>query len=165
MNNNKTHKHARHQLSLSVQYASASPHLPSRPQLRRWVKAALQRDICMTLRIVDEVEGRELNKNYRGKDYATNVLTFVYDDTDPLSGDVVICAPVVEREAAEQGKALCDHYTHMVIHAALHLQGYDHENDRDATQMEALEVALMLKLRRPNPYLVSRETNGRPRKH
>jgi len=112
----------------------------------------LQRDVNMTLRIVDETEGRELNKAYRGRDYATNVLTFVYDDTEPLSGDVVICAPVVEREAAAQHKDLSAHYAHLAVHAALHLQGYDHEIDAEAAEMEALETALMLKLRYPDPY-------------
>src|SRR5450756_2367814 len=139
-------------LSLSVQYASDAQHLPTRAQLRRWFKVALQREASITLRIVDEPEGRELNKNYRGKDYATNVLTFVYDDTEPLSGDVVICAPVVARESAEQGKELMTHYAHLAIHAALHLQGYDHEEDAEAAEMEALETALMLKLRYPDPY-------------
>ena len=137
-------------LSLTVQYACAA--LPTRPQWRRWIKAALQRDVSMTLRIVEQAEGRELNKAYRGRDYATNVLTFVYDDTDPLSGDVVICAPVVVRVAGEQGKDLLAHYAHMAIHAALHLQGYDHEIDAEAEEMEALESALMLKLRYPDPY-------------
>ncbi|MDP4029886.1 MAG: rRNA maturation RNase YbeY [Gallionella sp.] len=158
-------------LSLAVQYASAAQNLPTRAQLRRWVKAVLRRDAAMTLRIVDEAEGRELNRTYRGKDYATNVLTFVYDDEQtppglPLSGeeilvgDVVICAPVVEREAREQGKDLAAHYAHLAIHAALHLQGYDHENDSDATEMETLEVDVMLKLRYPNPYQETRITNG-----
>lgn len=139
-------------LSLAVQYASDAADLPTRPQWRRWIKSALQCDLCMTLRIVDEAEGRELNRAYRGRDYATNVLTFVYDDTEPLSGDVVVCAPVVAREAAEQGKTLRAHYAHMAIHAALHLQGYDHEDDAEAAEMEALESALMLKLRHPDPY-------------
>ena len=138
-------------LSLTVQYASAAATLPTRPQWRRWIKAALQRDVSMTLRIVDEAEGRELNKAYRGRDYATNVLTFVYDDTEPLSGDVVICAPVVESEA--EGRDLEVHYAHMAIHAALHLQGYDHEEDADAVKMEALESALMVRLRYPDPYM------------
>ncbi|MFA6921636.1 MAG: rRNA maturation RNase YbeY [Gallionella sp.] len=138
-------------LSLTVQYVI--PALPTRVEWRRWIKAALQRDVAITLRIVDETEGRELNLAYRGRDYATNVLTFVYDDTEPLSGDVVICAPVVEKEAAEQGVDLQSHYAHLAIHAALHLQGYDHENDTDAAEMEALETALMLKLRYPDPYL------------
>ncbi|MDP1592726.1 MAG: rRNA maturation RNase YbeY [Gallionella sp.] len=139
-------------LSLTVQYASAATSLPTRPQWRRWIRIALQRDVCMTLRIVDEAEGRELNKAYRGKDYATNVLTFVYDDTGEISGDVVICAPVVEREAATQNKDLQSHYAHLAIHAALHLQGYDHENDEQAVQMEALETALMVRLHFPDPY-------------
>ncbi|OGS90239.1 MAG: rRNA maturation RNase YbeY [Gallionellales bacterium GWA2_60_18] len=141
-----------HKLSLSVQYASASPQLTTRAQLRRWAGVALQRDVRLTLRIVDEAEGRALNQNYRGKDYATNVLTFVYDEGGQLSGDVVICAPVVEREAREQHKALLAHYAHLTIHALLHLQGYDHENDADAAAMEALETRLMLKLRYPDPY-------------
>ncbi len=144
-----------HKLSLSVQYASNAKDLPTRPQFRRWVKVALEQDVQIVLRIVDEIEGRALNQSYRGKDYATNVLTFVYDDTSPLYGDVVICAPVVAREAKEQGKDLLAHYAHLTIHAALHLQGYDHENKRDAEEMEARETALMLKLRYPAPYLVS----------
>jgi probable rRNA maturation factor len=139
-------------LSLSVQYASDVQHLPTRAQLRRWFKVALQREASITLRIVDEPEGRELNKNYRGKDYATNVLTFVYDDAKPLSGDIVICAPVVEREAAAQHKDLLAHYAHLTLHAALHLQSHEHGNDADAAEMEALETALMLKLRYPDPY-------------
>jgi probable rRNA maturation factor len=143
-------------LSLSVQYASSAQHLPTRAQFRRWIKVALQHDAQITLRIVDEAEGRELNKSYRGRDYATNVLTFVYGDDEPamqsLSGDVVICAPVVEREAAAQHKDLLAHYAHLSLHAALHLQGYQHDNDADAAEMEKLEIALMLKLRYPDPY-------------
>ena len=152
MNSKRMHKAASPRLSLAVQYASAAPHLPTRPQWRRWCKVALQCDVRMTLRIVDEAEGRELNKNYRDKDYATNVLTFVYDDEGVLSGDVVICAPVVEKEAHQQHKDLLAHYAHLAIHAALHLQGYDHENETDAAEMEALETRLMLKLRYPDPY-------------
>jgi probable rRNA maturation factor len=144
-------------LSLAVQYACAAQRLPTRAQFRRWIKVALQRDATITLRIVDEPEGRELNKKYRGKGYATNVLTFVYDDADrcnsgPLTGDVVICAPVVEREAAAQHIDLLAHYAHLSLHAALHLQGYEHENDADATEMEQREIELMLKLRYPDPY-------------
>ena len=145
---------AAHKLSLSVQYAANAKNLPTRNQFRRWAKAALQRDAAMTLRIVDEVEGRELNRNYRGKDYATNVLTFVYDDAAPLSGDVVICAPIVEKEAREQHKELHAHYAHLAIHALLHLQGYDHENEADAAVMEARETAIMLKLGYAEPYQV-----------
>ncbi|MCG6934019.1 MAG: rRNA maturation RNase YbeY [Gallionella sp.] len=141
-------------LSLTVQYASKTQHLPTRAQLRRWIKAALQRDAIITLRIVDEPEGRELNRNYRGKDYATNVLTFVYDDLQTLAGDIVICAPVVEREATGQGRGLIAHYAHLCLHAALHLQGYDHENDADAAEMEQMETELMLKLSYPDPYRI-----------
>jgi probable rRNA maturation factor len=141
-------------LSLAVQYASVAQNIPTRTQFRRWFKCALQRDVAITLRIVDEVEGRGLNKSYRGKDYATNVLTFVYDDAELLSGDLVICAPVVAREAASQSKEIAAHYAHLTIHALLHLQGYTHDNDADANEMEALESALMLKLRYPDPYQV-----------
>lgn len=139
-------------ISLSVQYACGTDGIPTRQQFRSWFKIALQRDVKITLRIVDEPEGRELNRNFRDKDYATNVLTFVYEDTEPLSADVVICAPVVAGEAGVQHKVLPAHYAHLAIHAALHVQGYDHQNDADAEQMEALESALMLKLRYPNPY-------------
>ena len=141
-----------HKLSLAVQYASEAANLPTRPQFRRWVKAALQRDVQIALRLVDESEGRELNKNFRGKDYATNVLTFVYDDADPLYGDIVICAPVVEQEARAQHKELHAHYAHLAVHAALHLQGYDHENEADAAAMEGRETAIMQKLGYADPY-------------
>lgn len=140
-------------LSLSVQYASQLKNMPTRQQFRRWVKIGLAQDVQMALRIVDEIEGRALNLAYRHKNYATNVLTFVYDEDEVLYGDVVICAPVVVREAQEQGKDLLAHYAHLTIHAVLHLQGYDHENERDASEMESLETALMLKLRYPAPYL------------
>jgi probable rRNA maturation factor len=144
-----------HKLSLAVQYASGAQSLPTRAQFRRWIKVALQHEASITMRIVDEPEGRDLNKNFRGKDYATNVLTFVYDDTEPFSGDVVICAPVVEREAAAQHKDLLAHYAHLAIHAALHLQGYEHDSDADAAGMETLETELMLKLHYPDPYHAS----------
>jgi len=144
-----------HKMSLSVQYASQAKNLPTRQQFRRWIKVALERELRMVLRIVGEAEGRALNRDYRGKDYATNVLTFVYDDTTPLAGDLVICAPVVAREAKEQGKDLLAHYAHLTLHAALHLQGYDHQKQREAERMEARETALMKKLRYPAPYLVS----------
>jgi probable rRNA maturation factor len=145
----------KNKLSLAVQYASDAPNLPTRSQLRRWFQHALQRDASVALRIVDEIEGRALNNAYRGKDYATNVLTFVYDEEGGLSGDVVICAPVVSREALEQERTLLAHYAHLAIHAALHLQGYDHEVEVDAEEMEALESALMLKLHYPDPYRIN----------
>ncbi|MCX7194900.1 MAG: rRNA maturation RNase YbeY, partial [Proteobacteria bacterium] len=115
-----------HKLSLSVQYATGGMNLPTRQQFRRWIKAALQCDVQIVLRIVDDIEGRTLNKKFRDKDYATNVLTFSYEDTDQQSdtaellyGDIVICAPVVKQEAREQCKDLRAHYAHLAIHAAL----------------------------------------------
>lgn len=145
---------ATHKLSLAVQYAANAKNLPVRHQFRRWIKTALERDAQIALRIVDEIEGRALNKSFRGKSYATNVLTFVYDDTIPLSGDIVICASVVEKEAREQHKDLPAHYAHLTIHAALHLQGYDHGNEADAAVMEARETAILLKLGYADPYQV-----------
>jgi probable rRNA maturation factor len=139
-----------HKLSLSVQYASKAKNIPTRAQFRRWVGVAQERDLQLTLRVVDEAEDRELNRDFRGKDYATNVLTFVYGD-EP-SGDIVICAPVVEREAREQKKTLQAHYAHLTIHAVLHLQGYEHDVEQDAEKMEKRETALMSKLGYADPY-------------
>lgn len=144
-------------LNLSVQYACNRAGLPSRPQIRAWVRAALDADEKrggqITLRFVDPEEGQSLNNEYRGKDYATNVLSFPYE-TDPIvAGDLVICAAVVEREAAEQAKTLEEHYAHLVVHGILHLQGYDHETgDEDARHMEATERKILAQLGFANPY-------------
>jgi len=139
-------------LSLSVQYASNDADLPGRPQIRRWVRAALLSDATVTVRFVDAIEGRAINAEFRGKDYATNVLTFVYDDDHPRAGDVVLCAPVVRREAAAQGKPLADHHAHLVVHGMLHLQGFDHERRADALVMEARETVILATLGLPDPY-------------
>ena len=147
--------------SLAVQYAADSVNqgnLPTRPQFRRWVKSALEQQAEITIRIVDATEGRSLNHHYRGKDYATNVLTFVYDDTDPLSGDVVLCAEVVEHEAQQQNKPLMAHYAHLTVHGVLHLQGYDHITDEDAAMMEEKEIGILAQLGFGNPYAQERET-------
>ena len=149
---NESRMSAVHKLSLSVQYASDASDLPTRYQLRRWAKLTLQRDVSMTIRIVNGAEGRELNKKFRGKNYATNVLTFMSENSEVLYGDIVICAPVVEKEALTQHKSLLAHYAHLVLHAVLHLQGYDHEDDEDAARMEARETALMAKLGYADPY-------------
>ena len=135
-------------LNLTVQYACKATELPLRAQIRAWVRAALYVDGTkggeITVRLVDEEEGRTLNRDYRGKDYATNVLSFPYDSEPVICGDLVICAPVVEREAREQGKALDAHYAHLVVHGVLHLQGYDHEtSEADAELMENKEAALL----------------------
>ena len=137
--------------SLAVQYASDHTPLPTRAQLRRWAQAALESDAEVTIRIVDEPEGRRLNCDFRGRDYSTNVLSFPYSDA-PVAGDLVICAPVVAREAAEQGKTADAHWAHLVVHGMLHLQGYDHEQDDDADIMEARETAIVMKLGYPDPY-------------
>lgn len=139
-------------LRLTVQYALSPARLPARPQLRKWAKAALQCDAEITLRLVGRREGRRLNSGYRGRDYATNVLTFAYADTRPLSGDIVLCAPVVAEEARQQRKTVEEHYAHMVVHGILHLQGHDHENDPDAAAMEALEREIVMRLGYPDPY-------------
>ena len=139
-------------LSLSVQYASNAQELPTRAQVRRWARAALEGAAAVTVRFVDAIEGRALNAEFRGKDYATNVLTFVYDDEHPRAGDIVLCAPVVRREADAQRKALADHYAHLVVHGMLHLQGHDHERAADAAAMEAREVAILSRLGLPDPY-------------
>ncbi|MFA7239548.1 MAG: rRNA maturation RNase YbeY [Sulfuricellaceae bacterium] len=141
-------------LSLSVQYVVKPDTAPTRPKFRRWVRAALTRDAEITLRLVDEEEGQTLNRDYRGKDYATNVLTFVYDDLSHLAGDIVICPAVVEREALQQGKAVEAHYAHLVVHGVLHLHGYDHESDAQAEEMEQRETQIVTKLGYPDPYLL-----------
>ncbi len=143
---------AKPELALAVQYAVEDEGIPTRAQVRRWVKAALEQNAEITVRFVDAAEGRELNRDYREKDYATNVLSFVYE-VEPVQGDLVICAPVVAREAQEQGKTLEAHHAHLVVHGTLHLQGYDHENDTDAQVMETRESEIVTKLGYPDPYL------------
>ena len=142
----------RPRLALTVQFDVDATPLPRRPALRRWATAALERDAQVTLRFVGAREGRTLNRRFRRRDRATNVLTFVYDDGVSLAGDIVLCAPVVAREARAQRKMLRAHYAHLVIHGMLHLQGYDHERDHDAAQMEAREIALLRMLGYANPY-------------
>lgn len=142
-------------LKLSLQNAARGHAIPGRAQFGAWARAALERDAEVTLRLVHEAEGRRLNRDFRGKDYATNVLTFAYaeaDDRGPLAGDIVLCAPVVESEAVAQGKALEAHYAHLVVHGILHLQGYDHEQDGDAAVMEARETRIVMQLGYPDPY-------------
>lgn len=124
--------------------------------MRSWAAAALRRSRArVTVRIVGAREGRRLNKDFRGRDYATNVLTFVYDDGGPLSGDIALCAPVVAREAREQGKSLDAHYAHLLVHGMLHLQGDDHIDPRDAQLMESRETALLRRLGFADPYAAS----------
>jgi len=145
----------RPRLDLAIQFA-VKAELPTRADFRRWAKAALKGDVSAALRIVDAEEGLALNRDYRGRDYATNVLTFEYGqdpETGALTGDIVLCAPVVEKEAAKQGKPLAAHYAHLTVHGMLHLQGYDHETSKhDAVGMEAIERFIMESLGFPDPY-------------
>ena len=144
-------------LNLSVQYACNKEGLPLRPQIRAWVRAALDVDGArggqITVRLVDADEGRDLNRDYRGKDYATNVLSFPYENEPIVCGDLVVCVPVVAREAAEQGKDLEAHTAHLIVHGVLHLQGYDHETGAtEAQEMEDKERAILAALGYGDPY-------------
>jgi len=154
MNKTRTPK-----LKLALQFpaAKAFPEhkaLLARAAVARWIQASLFADAELTVRLVDADEGRLLNRTYRSKDYSTNVLTFAYAESedDPVSGDLVLCCPVIEREALEQGKPLDAHYAHMIVHGTLHAQGYDHETDDEAQEMEALETEILGGLGFPDPY-------------
>jgi probable rRNA maturation factor len=146
-------------IDLDLQIVAEASDLPSEADILRWVAAAVgdaMAEAQLTVRITDEAEIRELNATYRGKDYATNVLSFPFEAPPgvdiPLLGDIVVCAAVVAREAAEQGKPLQAHWAHMVIHGTLHLLGFDHIEEADAEEMEGLEIALLADLGYANPY-------------
>lgn len=145
-------------LSLSLQFArfdGVADHRAALPRhkVERWLRHALGTDGEITVRIVDTEEGQTLNRDYRQKDYATNVLTFDYDTDPVVMADLVLCAPVVAREAAEQGKSLQAHYAHLLVHGALHAQGWDHEtSEADAEAMEAREIDILAGLGFDNPY-------------
>ena len=147
------------QLDVSVSYGLPRAGLPAAVSFRRWAAAAAQGRIKradLAIRLVDAKEGRALNRHYRGKDYATNVLSFPVElpegVTLPLLGDLVICAPVVAKEALEQGKPLAAHYAHLTVHGVLHLLGLDHEDEREAEAMEQLERDILATLGLPDPY-------------
>lgn len=145
-------------LVLSLQFAglrNAAVHRAALPRhkVARWIRHALETDAEITVRIVDEEEGRALNRDYRHKDYATNVLTFDYAQTPLVMADLVLCAPVVAREAQDQGKPLLAHYAHLLVHGTLHAQGWDHETgEADAQAMEAREATVLAGLGFANPY-------------
>ncbi len=147
-------------LELSIQVACPKDeHLPSDALVRKALETALTQAAEITVRFVDLTEGQTLNHDYRGKDYATNILSFGYDDEDmpviegmPLLGDLVLCHPVVCNEATTQGKSIAAHYTHLLIHGALHLQGYDHLTEAEAAIMELLETKLLATLGIADPY-------------
>lgn len=147
-------------LDVSISYGLPRTGIPAAVSFRRWVSAALNgriRQADLAIRLVDTKEGRAFNRHYRGKDYATNVLSFPAELPEgvklPLLGDLVICAPVVAREAREQGKRLTDHYAHLTVHGALHLLGWDHDDEREAECMEQLEREILASLNIADPYL------------
>jgi len=140
-------------LTLSLQFADKRHRdLLPRHKVARWIRAALDTDGEITVRIVDADEGQTLNREFREKDYATNVLTFDYTQEPVVMADLVLCAPVIEKEAKEQGKSLDAYYAHMLVHGTLHAQGWDHLNDADAEAMEAQERAVMADLGFADPY-------------
>ena len=140
-------------LRLDLQIGSRAVRPPTPAQVRRWTKAALGKPGEITVRIVGSTEARRLNRRYRGENHATNVLSFPYAlSRGVVQGDIVLCGPVIAREARSQGKTLEAHFAHLVIHGALHLQGYEHSRPRDAQRMEALEKRLLTKLGYPDPY-------------
>ena len=150
---------AKNKLSLSVQYPDARlQETITRPKLRRWVQAALFAPAELTIRFVDAEEGRTLNRDYRAKDYATNVLTFAYNegedvaDDAPTSADIILCTDVLQAEAAEQGKTVEEHTAHLVVHGVLHAQGYDHDDDTEAAEMEGIETEILAALGYFDPY-------------
>lgn len=140
-------------LSLSLQFADKRhrEHLP-RHKVARWIRAALESDAEIAVRLVDADEGQALNRDYRQKNYATNVLTFDYATEPVVMADLIICAPVIEHEAQEQGKTLQSHYAHMLVHGALHAQGWDHEDPEEAEAMEAREREILAQLGFDDPY-------------
>ena len=147
---------ALNQLTLSLQFArDATQHRAQLPRhkVARWIRHALAMDAEITVRIVGAEEGQQLNRDYRHKDYATNVLTFDYQQEPTVAADLVLCAPVVAREAQEQNKSLQEHYAHLLVHGTLHAQGWDHEtSEQDAEEMEAYETAIMQELGFEDPY-------------
>ena len=148
-----TARASRPALSLSLQFADARHRgLLPRHRVQRWLRAALGHPAELTVRIVGDDEGQALNRDFRGKDYPTNVLTFDYEQAPVVMADLVLAAGVVEREAAELGIPLADHYAHLLVHGALHAQGFDHEDDADAAVMEARETEILRRLGLADPY-------------
>ena len=144
-------------LTLSLQFGKfpeVAVHRAALPRhkVMRWVRHALQDDAEITVRVVGAEEGQALNRDYRQKDYATNVLTFDYTQEPLVTADLVLCAPVVAQEASDQGKTLEEHYAHLLVHGALHAQGWDHDEDEDAQVMELRESEIMARLGFRNPY-------------
>ena len=149
-------------IDVDVQYATGFPDFPDKSQLKHWVETALedlQENAVLTIRIVDEDEATQLNEQWRKSQGPTNVLSFVYEGEPEIApdllGDIVVCAPVVAREAKEQNKNIDAHWAHMVIHGVLHLNGFDHIKPEDADCMESLEIKILEELNYNNPYLIT----------
>lgn len=147
---------ARPRAEVHVQYASRDACLPSRSQVRRWVRAASLHDAEVTVRFVGEAEGRTLNAQFRGNNRPTNVLSFSYAQVPRIAGDLVLCVPVVQHEAIGQGKTVEAHFAHLIVHGMLHLQGFDHDNESDAFIMEAKECMILAGLGFADPYASER---------
>lgn len=155
-------------VTVDVQIASSIKHVPDTADIRQWIEAAIaeaaiERPCEVSVRVVDEEEGRDLNSRFRGKNHATNVLSFPVDATREFLpaelhgtlGDIVICGPVVESEASAQGKVLADHWAHLLVHGTLHLLGHDHDIEADARRMEALEIRILGLCGVADPYITS----------
>jgi len=138
---------------IAVQRAGAARGVPPAARLRAWARAACRGELEVTLRVVGAAEGRRLNRSFRARDRATNVLSFSYGRR-PLRGDIVLCHPVIAREARQQGKSLAAHYAHLVVHGMLHLRGFDHEQKARAERMERAEIGILRRLGLGNPYTV-----------
>lgn len=153
-----------HPLDLDVQYPDARLESTLTPELvERWVRATLLGPAELTIRFVDSAEGQNLNRDYRGKDYATNVLTFAYNEgeelaeDEPTQADIILCTDVLQREAAEQKKSVEEHTAHLIVHGVLHAQGYDHEDDEEADEMESLETEILGELGYADPYAAEKQ--------
>jgi len=147
-------------IKIEIQYATEINDLPEEGLIKKWVNSSLNgyiENAELTIRIVDNAEGAQLNEKWRNAQGPTNVLSFPYSDlnetTKSIQGDIVICAPVILREAAEQKKSVDAHWAHIIVHGILHLQGYDHNNENDANEMESLETSILGKLKIPDPYI------------
>ena len=147
-------------IKIEIQYATEINDLPEEGLIKKWVNSSLNgyiENAELTIRIVDKAEGAQLNEKWRNAQGPTNVLSFLYSDlnetTKSIQGDIVICAPLILREAAEQKKSVDAHWAHIIVHGILHLLGYDHDNENDANEMESLETSILGKLKIPDPYI------------
>ena len=159
LNQTGAHRTGVPHLELTLQFAVSRSGLPVPALFRQWARAALVETTAATLRLVNRAEALELNSRYRHRHYATNVLTFAYPDTCPLSGDIVLCIPVIRDEARQQRKSLQAHLAHLTVHGMLHLQGFDHETGQDAELMEGIETEIVTKLGYADPYANSTRMN------